>query len=320
MNRRLAAAVVALALASAASVGLLRAAAPESPAQAPTDDLKTYLPLTLRGMTRADLVPPAAVTPLVNPSATPTRAAATPTDEPTSVPPTPTPEPATDTPEPPTATPTEEPAKGRILGRYTVAGEPLPPGYGTEGLPQIELHRCTGAECVKVANAVSANGGTFEFLGPAPLSAGEWYQVVWLNTDPITGREWVYDWRSRRITEFTGAEEIDLGPMEIGNLLLREPCNDCHQTLPITYKWDTRDNTRDVYRWSLINQCGDPTLRVNAWQSQPLGHRDTFTLSSPPPGFRLDTRYCWFVYIEDGTRGTGTSYEQYVTAFLTPPR
>jgi hypothetical protein len=148
------------------------------------------------------------------------------------------------------------------------------------------------------------------------VAPGEWYQVWWMNIDPLIGREFLYDWRSRRVTDYQAGEEVDLGAMEIGNLLLKEPCNDCHQTLPITYKWEVRDNRTDVYRWSLIQQCGDPAQRPNAWQSQPLGHRGTFTLASPPPGFRHEVRYCWFIHIEDGQRGTGTSYEQYVTAFL----
>jgi uncharacterized protein YecE (DUF72 family) len=49
-----------------------------------------------------------------------------------------------------------------------------------------------------------------------------------------------------------------------------------------------------------------------------LQSRETFRRwrRETPPGFRFDVRYCWFIHIEDGTRGTGTSYEQYVTAFL----
>jgi hypothetical protein len=311
--------VAGLVLAIVAGTGLLVAKSIAAPSQ--TLDHKAFLPLTWRGVARADVPAPPTrtTTPVVNASPTATTPAATATA--TTEPPSPTPVSPSGTPttEPPTATPTEEPAAGRIHGRYTVDGQPLEAGFGAEGLPQIELRRCSGAECVKVDNVISAEGGTFEFLNPVTLAPGEWYQVWWLNIDPLFGREWVYDWRSRRITDYQAGEDIDLGAMEIGNMLLKAPCNDCGQSLPITFKWDTRANKTDVYRWSLMHRCGDPTERVNALQSQALGHRGEYTINGVPSGFRYDERYCWFIFIEDGQKGTGSTYEQYVIQFLRTP-
>ena len=45
-------------------------------------------------------------------------------------------------------------------------------------------------------------------------------------------------------------------------------------------------------------------MRAEAWLSPPLGRKTSY-LSGPPPGFRFDTRYCWYVRVEDGANGGG---------------
>jgi hypothetical protein len=221
-------------------------------------------------------------------------------------------------------TPTAGAATGRIHGRYTEAGQPLPAGYGAEGLPQIELQRCLSLDCETMARGITEEGGTIEFVNPPALGSGQYYQVVWVNfTEDQSGAnpELVYRWWSRKVTtaEFGSGQDVDVGVMELHDLTLKSPCHDCLQTLPITFKWEARANPADVYRWSLFKECGHDQYRINAYRSEPLGRQTQYTVSSPPGGFDYDEKYCWFLHIDNGTNGTGTSYYAYRITFCSSP-
>jgi len=310
--------VLLLTLASALVLGLWSQRHSSAAPPAQDGQYRAQLPLALQGVAVGDL--PLPVTPVA------TATAVVPTD--TNVP-SPTASatvvPPTDTPELPTApptevpTPTEEVHTGRIHGAYTLNGKPLPPGYGADGLPQIELQRCLGSDCEKVARTVSQEGGTFEFVDPPALDPGAYYQVWWVNYPGLAYDAFVYRWWSRKVVEFGNGEDVDLGTMEIGDLKLKAICHDCAQTLPITFKWDARPHAGDVYRWSLFKNCGDYEDRRNAYQTQPLGHAQEYTVNVPPPGFHLDEKYCWFIHIEDGQNGTGSSYYHWRVLFMRQP-
>jgi hypothetical protein len=309
--------------ATLALTGLLALSAllawPRATAQGPTQDLdlRLYLPLTALQAERASLPLPATARP---PTVQPTEATP-PSPEPTATEPPPSETPAPSATPTDAPTPTELPATGRIHGRYTVDGDPLSAGYGAEGLPQVELHRCRSVDCAAVARAVTADGGTFEFVNPPALLADEAYQVVWVN-DPGLGYDaFLHRWWSRKVTalEIGAGQVVDLGRMEIGNLVLTTPCHDCLQTLPITFKWTARPSPSESYRWSLFRACGVYEQRPYAWQTPPLGHVSQYTVGSPPSGFRYDEKYCWFIHIDDGLRGIGWSYYDWRVTFCSSP-
>ena len=226
---------------------------------------------------------------------------------------------ATETPTdlPPSATP--KPGTGRIIGQYVSRGEPISAGFGAPGVPQIELQRQEGGAWTKVANAETVDEGRFAFQDPPALEAGQVYQVWWVNTSLTGYDEWVGRWSSRRIASFGDGTDVDLGTMEIGNVSLTGPGNDVHFSLPVTYRWTTRDRQDESYRWSLhdVPSC-DETNREppSLYRTSPLGHVGRYELSSPPSGFRMETLYCWYVFIDAGTQGTGWSFEGWKTKWL----
>lgn len=320
MNRQLGRiATGVLALATLGLAVLPRAATAGRPAA----DAKYFamLPVAMRNASLApggDFPRPATALPTPNePSTTPTPTTLSPTLTP-SVPPSATSEPATAT---PAVTPTELPATGRIHGRYTENGQPLAAGYGAESLPQVELHRCLSLDCEKVANTLVTEGGAVEFVNPPPLGPGQYYQIVWVNDPGLSYDGFLYRWWSRKVTsaEFGAGQDVDVGTMDVANLELTNPCHDCLQTLPITFKWDPRPNAAEIYRWSLFKECGHDEYRVNAYQTQALGHAKQYVVSSPPPPFKYDEKYCWFIHIDDGRNGTGSTFYAYRVTFCSSP-
>ncbi len=303
-RRALRAGVLTIVLGVGLTVGMGRGTVPGTrPVDAQTlPGPKLFLPLGFKGATLADLpvAPTAAAT-----------TAPTATDRPTS-PPTDTPPPTdTLTPEP-SATFTEVPTPtlpptpvttGKITGRLTFKGDPMP-FYGEEG-PWIELRRRGGGrDWVKVANAVSDAQGRFTFENPAALAPGETYQVWWNNPVESGADLWLHRWWSRDITGFGDGRDVDVGVFEVADLILTQPCHDCLSTAPIVFGWDARDGERGTYRWSLFDGCGDVEKRAEAWHSNSLVRATRYS-TSPPPGFQYDVRYCWFVLIEDGANGSG---------------
>lgn len=307
-------AVAALLLAAFTVAGLWAAFVPGSSAQDP-GDYPVFLPLGIVGdpgedFGRAPTAPAPTATPDTGPTTEPTTA---PTDEPTAEP---TDEPTSE----PTAVPTEEPtpgAGGFIRGRLVSRGEPMAAGFGAPGFPQIELKRLEAGEWTLVANAMTEEDGVFTFESPPPLEPGQVYQVWWVNDSLVGWEEWVGRWFSRRVASFAAGDEVDLGTMEIGDLTLTEPGNDIHFSLPTTYEWEARDNPGDSYKWSLYKTC-DEAEREDAdlYRTSSLGRREKYELGSAPRGYRLNERYCWYVFIEDGTAGTGWSFYRWRTLWL----
>jgi len=307
-------AAAALVLAALLAAPALRPGAPSARAQLSE---RVYMPAALSAAVLPD--PPTSMPPPASPTATPPDAPSA-TPEP-SAPPSEPPPTATDTPtdEPPTPTPTPKGSSGTIAGRYVSRGEPLAAGFGAPGVPQIELQRLEAGTWTKVANAETVDDGYFAFVDPPALEPGQVYQVWWTNTSLTGYDEWVGRWSSRRVAEFGDGSDVDLGTMEIGNVTLTGPGNDVHFSLPVTYDWTTRDVRDESYRWSLLrdptcdeNRREDPSL----YRTGPLGRVGKYTLSSPPPGFRMETLYCWYVFIDAGTQGTGWSFEGWKTKWL----
>lgn len=296
------------------------APAPAARAQTDPNDPRVHLPFVWRGVDRAAL-PPAPDAPVAPPPTAPPATAAA-TAEPTAVPPT----------EPPTAEPTALPTPtavkpmGAIRGRYIKRGQPLPPGYGGDSLPQIELRVRSGASGSwrKVANAVVGEDGAYAFEAVPPLADDQIYQVWWINdeTTILFDHECLGRWYSRSITpdRLADGQDVDLGTVELRDLELRFPENDIHYSLPHDYRWETRDEVpTENYRWTLYKTCTDAQERFppGSHRSSSLGHKGVIHISSPPQGFKMDERYCWYVTIEDNEgRGSGWSYYRYKTIFL----
>lgn len=289
-----------------------------STAQTDPGDPHIFMPSVWRNVDRTEL--PAAAEAPAGPSATRPPAD---TATPTTVPPT----------DEPTAIPTEapsptaiKPATGTIRGRYVKKGEPMPPGYGADSLPQIELKLRRGGVGAwqTIANAVTVEDGAYAFVSPPALEDDQVYQVWWTNDDTII----LFDdkalgkWYSRNITpdQMADGKDVDLGTVELRDLELRFPENDIHYSLPIDYRWETRDEVpTENYRWTLYKACNDLSERFpsGSHRTPSLGHRGTINISSPPQGFRMDEVYCWYIYIEDNQgRGSGWTYFRHKTKFL----
>lgn len=288
------------------------------------DSVRVYLPHALRAVSVESRPTAVAVTPL------PTVATAVPSGTPrpteTQVPP-----PPTITPRPSsTPEPTEPLTPSSITGHFVFEGEPLPEGYGQPDGPQIELRRCRSADGTvcplagweRVAATTTDDVGAVVFRSPAPLDEGELYQVWWVNddTDDVQGDSRLLKrWWSRVVEDFGPGDQIDLGVFDVTDLRNKAICHDCGQTLPITFEWHARSRASESYRWSLFRGCGDDTRREGAWRTAPLGHVSKYTLESPPPGFREDEKYCWFVFIDDGENGTGWPFFDWRVTFLPQP-
>ena len=271
---------------------------------------RVYMPFLARAVALSELP----VAPTVQATLPPPTVAATPTASlvPTE---TATPEPsATDA---PTATATAVPSPtvkrptGRITGRIIADGKPLEDGYGDDGLPQIELRLGKGDSWTKVARSIIDGGdGRFLFQDPPALGEGERYEVWWLNPPPPVGADIFLDrWRTRAITAFGDGKDVDLGSFDVADLKLQSICNDCLQTAPIEFKWGARNRPTEIYRWALFDGVS-PSIeaRNDAWLSESLGRKTSF-ITGPPSGRDFDTRYRWYVRIEDtSTGGWGWSY------------
>lgn len=296
-------------------------------AQLPSAHTSIFMPSLWRDVLRAEL-------PLPEPvviTATPTKSAG-PIETPTATTfPSPTEVPLPTATLPPLSTPTEVPAPtatpvpkpGRIHGKITVGGEPAPDGFGIDPYPKLELRKLVGGEWQTVMPAHTHDGGQFEFEDVPALSTGEVYQVWFVNNtnSDIDGAYlWLSRWWSRRLTSFNPGMDVDLGVFEVANLELTKPCNDCGQTPPIDFMWKVRPNGKEVYRWSLYKDCGRDETRDDSYRSGPLGHARDYQMAAPPPGFDLNVRYCWYIFIEDGQNGTGWTFYSHKVMFLPPPR
>jgi hypothetical protein len=305
---------------AAGALGAAALAGGRSPHVGAQGDVRVFLPMAVHAVAM-EALPTARVIEL------------TPTDPAT---PTPTetlrPPPPTFTPLPTwTPEPTEPPVPSRIHGHLVFEGDPMDPGFGTVGGPQIELRTCRpegGAPCrhpdwTVVANTVTEDGGAFEFRSPPPLAEGGLYQVWWTNEDSETSQgdsRFVGRWWSRELDAFGPGDEVDVGTFELGDVKYTAPFHDTtFFGLPIPYKWKRRANRAETYRWSLFKGCGDAANRENAYRTEPLGYVDGYTMEAIPPGYRIGEKYCWYVFVEDGDNGTGWPFFDWRITFGPQP-
>lgn len=315
---------VRLAAAVVGAAALLLAAGPVGPqgdARAQDEAFRVYLPLVLRGISVEDLPPAATAEPAATRAPTGT---ATPTWTPVTIPPTLTPLP-TFTPEP-----TDPPMPASVHGRIVFDGRPLDAGYGQVGGPQIELRRCddiSGEPCPladwhTIARTETVADGAFAFGNALPLEEGQAYQVWWVNDDneEVQGdSRFLHRWWSLPIETLEPGDDVDVGTFDVTDLKYKSICHDCLQSLPIEFEWTARSNRSEKYQWSLFRGCGDVRNREGAWRTRSLGHARSYTLEAPPPGFRLNEKYCWYVFIDDGDNGTGWPFFEWRVTFLPTP-
>jgi hypothetical protein len=269
-----------------------------------------HLPLTMKSARREALAGPEILKP-TEPAATATTAAETalPTDPPTAE--------ATPTFTPP-PTPTVSMDRGRIIGRITWNDKPLAIGFGEAsipGSPLIELRMSSGVaggwSLVDNAQIIDEQG-LYVFDNPPALPEGRVYQVRWRNDDPLSADLWLRYWWSREITSFGDGSEVDLGSFEVGDVVMTAPLHDsAHFTsgVGIEFKWDARGHAKDIFRWAVADDCVQEVgnSRKNVWSSPPLGKKTSYTTMNPS-GFRFDQKYCWFVLVDDGEGGSGSSF------------
>jgi len=315
---------MALALAGVAGAMLLDAQqsarggehGPEVPvalAQAP-DAALLHLPLVWSDLAIGGFAKPATAQPTDEPTGTPPPSAeASPTTSAT-FPPTATDEPT------PTATPAGE---GSISGRLLVGGDPAPIGLGVDLGPALLLLRCNpGLPCEPFDRAGVEDGdGRYEFRDPPSVEPSGYYQVQWHNYTAggvFGSQEYLGRWHGRRIVGFTAGDEVELADIELTNLELEFPPNDIHYSLPVEYRWAVRrEAPSESYRWSLYSSCEEVDREAgDFYRTASLGHRATHTVNAPPPGYRMLEKYCWYVHIDDGERGSGWSFYRYKTMWL----
>ena len=290
------------------------AAAPETPSVLGQSEYFIHMPLSFRGAERTDLFKPP---PISLPSATPVPTERLVTDTPTvtaTFPPT-----ATENP-----TPTSTPAgDGMIAGRLLVDKEPAWEGLGIDFGPGLFLQVCEASECTVVdKTGVVGDNGRYEFHNPPVLLPGQAYTVLWKNVelDGLFGTpDYIGRWESQPIETYAAGEVVDVPDIELSNIELIFPENDIHYTLPVEYKWKVRSAApRENYVWALYRNCleWDRQAEGDFYRSRRLGHRNTHNVNSPPPGYRILDKYCWYVYVEDDERGTGWSFFRYKTMWL----
>jgi len=290
-------------------------------------EIHVYLPLGLK-VEDARALPIAAT--VVPPTPTATAPAATvvvppvPTDPPT--------ETATDTPtEPPTITPSPTPSAtptlkpgGAITGRLTIDGTPASEGLGGDFGPGLVLRKCLGEkECETVARTGVLPGdsdGRYVFDGPPALERGKYYQVTWINENPVgnesseyAGAElWIGAWYGPRITSYQPGQTVDVGTFELADVVLVAPTHGTgFSGFPIQFEWKARAREVGNYSWSICEQCCQTlSQRIGHYHTPSLGRQTRYLLQAQPPGTQIgiEHKYCWFIRIDDERGGHGEGY------------
>ena len=191
----------------------------------------------------------------------------------------------------------QKPASG-ISGQVTLNGSPA--GY----IP-LFLEFFDGSKWTDIDSTTSGSDGRYSFTGLPSLNPGELYTVVYFNDDSTSGCLWVAG--TRDVTSYTAGSAVDLGSLDIADIVLGSPHHGAVVGLPTTFRWTPRPATpTDSYVFYLYNfEIGGPEFVTDP----ELGYVSSYTLSGLPPGFSAGVEYSWEVWLYGPDGSFGVSYE-----------
>lgn len=191
-----------------------------------------------------------------------------------------------------------------------ITGQVTENGVPTAGIP-LDLLLCNSTECTSVANTSTHENGTYLFKDPAPLVAGQGYQVRYLNGTADSTH--LYSWYTGLITEFASDRMLNIGKFDIANLVLAKPDPASTVKIPHTFSWFTRQaTTTDSYIFALF----EPNASLPFYFTDPpLGYVNSYLLSSLPQGFVYAHQYGWTVFVSSPDGGMGAPYWYFQITF-----
>jgi len=196
-----------------------------------------------------------------------------------------------------------------LYGTVSELGNPV------AGIP-LQVRFFNGAEWSTVASGYTALDGSYSFTGLPGLAAGQYYYVLYQNSDNNSYRLWT--WHTKGIESFQVGTEAHMGDFDVANIPLYGPFNGDWSELPETFEWRVRSaSPEDSYEFNLYDPYdGDPYF----YTDPPLGYIYQYTLTSLPAGFRYDTLYAWEIWTYSPDGGFGVSFESWAVYFYSYSR
>lgn len=192
-----------------------------------------------------------------------------------------------------------------IIGHVTLNGAPV-------ANAPLDLVFFDGENWEIPTRATTDAQGEYEFRGLDPLKSGESYHV-WYTANKA---DRIGSWVTPQITELpVGAtaqnETFDIAWVDSE----MQPAYGSTVPLPITFTWHLRSALpAETYELRIQTGIGDlagPGPAATEWayfETGPLGHVNSYTLTELPPGFEYGADYMWWVMVYSPTAGTGTTW------------
>ena len=190
-----------------------------------------------------------------------------------------------------------------IFGHVTQGGT-------SAGGVALGLRFYNGASWSTQAEAVTDAAGHFQFLGQAPLTGTQRYQVVFENAAADDSRlAWL---GTRQLTQFGADSQVEIGNFDIGAVQLAQPAHNATLGLPGTFRWSPRPSaSSDNYAVRVYDTNDFNPLYVSPY----VGYGDHYTLASLPAGFNYGTAYTWDVILLAADGATGVSRQARTVLF-----
>ena len=184
-----------------------------------------------------------------------------------------------------------------IYGRITYQGTPVTN-------TQVELWRCDYQSTYWICSSLNKlltttnETGQYQFTTAASLQANQKYRVEFFNSD----KRYLSWWDSFDIFTYTAGQVVAGGDFDVADVTLLAPADISTVTLPLNFQWVPRAATpSDSYQVGLMRQTGEQ------WYSEHLGYVNSYTLTTPPPGFIAGIHYAWGVWVTSPNGGSGLS-------------
>lgn len=197
-----------------------------------------------------------------------------------------------------------------LFGRVTEKGVPV------AGI-SLELRFWNGTAWSTAATVQTDSLGVYAFTPVNPLAAGQQYFVRYRNGSNVNRLSM---WQTRTLTTYGPADRVQIGNFDVTNVELGNPTTGQSVVLPFTFTWTPRASVpTDNYELDLR----EPNLDNPYYRSSPLGHVNSFLLSSLPSGFTRNQDYLWWTAIIGPDGGYGWAfwgnYVRFVTATALAP-